>query len=418
MLSPSMVLFRSLALVCMAILPLAAPAQERVRARDLGVAPGIFTPGQTQRHHRCRRRARRPGHAARRRQGAHRGDRDPAAWRQRLSFAGAGGAACRQRLRQVRRQHPGRRAGRTGNPDPADLHAVRVEGGRCDGRLDAGTAGHAAGALDQSGRGRDQRWRPQRHPRAADHRRCGPAGAGKRDHRAGAGRQRRRRHRDHRIRMERRHRHFLARAAGLARRLDRGRAGADQFRWRAAGDGRAGGSRTRPLFVPERGRPTRCECQRHGRRPRRRFGDHRHRHRCAAQRPQPQARGLPGDDGAGPHRQLRIEWQRRLRAGVLDRRFGAPRLRCAATHHDRTGQRGDERACSRPASMRWRRRSTTRCSWRPRSPAMARRPRRYRWIACAGSWSNTVSIRPEPDPLPRTGAANRPRTPPITESIP
>lgn len=46
MVSQSMVLFRSVALVCMAILPLAAPAQERVRARDLGVAPGIFTPGK------------------------------------------------------------------------------------------------------------------------------------------------------------------------------------------------------------------------------------------------------------------------------------------------------------------------------------------------------------------------------------
>ena len=46
MVSPSMVLFRSLAVVCMAILPLAAPAQERARARDLGVAPGIFTPGK------------------------------------------------------------------------------------------------------------------------------------------------------------------------------------------------------------------------------------------------------------------------------------------------------------------------------------------------------------------------------------
>lgn len=46
MVSQSMVLFRSVALVCMAILPVVAPAQERVRARDLGVAPGIFTPGK------------------------------------------------------------------------------------------------------------------------------------------------------------------------------------------------------------------------------------------------------------------------------------------------------------------------------------------------------------------------------------
>lgn len=46
MLSPSKVLFRILVLVCMAILPLVAQAQERVRARDLGVAPGIFAPGK------------------------------------------------------------------------------------------------------------------------------------------------------------------------------------------------------------------------------------------------------------------------------------------------------------------------------------------------------------------------------------
>lgn len=46
MLSPSKVLFRILVLVCTAILPLVAQAQERVRARDLGVAPGIFAPGK------------------------------------------------------------------------------------------------------------------------------------------------------------------------------------------------------------------------------------------------------------------------------------------------------------------------------------------------------------------------------------
>ena len=42
MIIPSKVLFRSLALICMVIPPLAGHAQERVRARDLGVAPGIF----------------------------------------------------------------------------------------------------------------------------------------------------------------------------------------------------------------------------------------------------------------------------------------------------------------------------------------------------------------------------------------
>lgn len=45
---PSMALFRSLGLCCMLampLLPLTAQAQERVRARDLGVAPGIFAPG-------------------------------------------------------------------------------------------------------------------------------------------------------------------------------------------------------------------------------------------------------------------------------------------------------------------------------------------------------------------------------------
>lgn len=51
---PSMASFRSLGLCCMLtmpllpllpLLPLTAQAQERVRARDLGLAPGIFTPG-------------------------------------------------------------------------------------------------------------------------------------------------------------------------------------------------------------------------------------------------------------------------------------------------------------------------------------------------------------------------------------
>ena len=46
MISPSKVLFRSIALTCLAILPLAAQAQDRIRARDLGVAPGIFAPGK------------------------------------------------------------------------------------------------------------------------------------------------------------------------------------------------------------------------------------------------------------------------------------------------------------------------------------------------------------------------------------
>lgn len=50
MASRLLVLFRGIALACMAILPLAAPAQdreqERVHARDLGVAPGIFAPGK------------------------------------------------------------------------------------------------------------------------------------------------------------------------------------------------------------------------------------------------------------------------------------------------------------------------------------------------------------------------------------
>ena len=44
-----MSLFRKCSLVSAAMLlmlPLVAQAQERVRARELGVAPGIFTPGE------------------------------------------------------------------------------------------------------------------------------------------------------------------------------------------------------------------------------------------------------------------------------------------------------------------------------------------------------------------------------------
>ena len=70
--------------------------------------------------------------------------------------AGARGAARGQRVRQVRGRQPDRRAWRAGNPDPAHLHAVRVEGRRCHGGLDAGTTRHATGAVDQSGGGRNQ----------------------------------------------------------------------------------------------------------------------------------------------------------------------------------------------------------------------------------------------------------------------
>jgi D-aminopeptidase len=42
----TMALFRSVALTLLAILSMTAQAQERVRARDLGVAPGIFAPGK------------------------------------------------------------------------------------------------------------------------------------------------------------------------------------------------------------------------------------------------------------------------------------------------------------------------------------------------------------------------------------
>lgn len=47
MASPSMALFRGVALACVAMLPFALQAQERARARDLGVAPGIFAPGKS-----------------------------------------------------------------------------------------------------------------------------------------------------------------------------------------------------------------------------------------------------------------------------------------------------------------------------------------------------------------------------------
>ena len=50
MIGPSKVFFSRIALACIMMLPLAvqaqAQSQERVRARDLGVAPGIFTPGK------------------------------------------------------------------------------------------------------------------------------------------------------------------------------------------------------------------------------------------------------------------------------------------------------------------------------------------------------------------------------------
>ena len=50
MIGPSKAIFRSFVLACTVLLPLAAYAQapfpERVRARDLGVAPGIFSPGK------------------------------------------------------------------------------------------------------------------------------------------------------------------------------------------------------------------------------------------------------------------------------------------------------------------------------------------------------------------------------------
>ena len=150
---------------------------------------------------------------------------------------------------------------------------------------------------------RDQRRRVERHPQPA-----GASVARRRSHprrprRSGRRRQRRGRHRNARVRVEGRHRHRLASPAGPPGRLHRRGPRAEQLR-RGADDGwGAGGPRAWPLRLRAVGP---------GRRRRRLLHDRRG-HRCAARRPRPDAPGRAGGLRPGPHRLVVLQRQRRFR---------------------------------------------------------------------------------------------------------
>jgi hypothetical protein len=102
--------------------------------------------------------------------------------------------------------------------------------------------GHGAGPLDQSGGRRDQRWRAQRHPVQAGHRRPRGSGSGVGQRRAGTGGERGGRYGHGGLRLEGRDRHVVAQAPRPAGWLDGGGAGAEQLWRRPHHERRARGS--------------------------------------------------------------------------------------------------------------------------------------------------------------------------------
>ena len=98
--------------------------QQRPRARDLGIAPGVFPPGPLNAITDVA--GVRVGHTTRHRgrHRAHRRDGDPAARRQPVSGEGAGRRVRRQRVRQARRLDAGRGARHDRDADRAHQHAV------------------------------------------------------------------------------------------------------------------------------------------------------------------------------------------------------------------------------------------------------------------------------------------------------
>ncbi len=133
--------------------------EPRPRARDLGLAPGVFPPGPLNADHRRGRRARRPGDARRGRHGPHRRHRRPAARGEPLPGEGAGGRLRRQRVREARGIHPGARARDDRDADRPHEHARGRDGGRGGGRVDARAARQRGRALGERARGRDERRR-------------------------------------------------------------------------------------------------------------------------------------------------------------------------------------------------------------------------------------------------------------------
>ena len=165
---------RALALILMsvAVSAVTATAQTpngRARARDLGVKPGVFAPGANNAITDVSRRARRPDDGRPMATRCTPGHGHPAARRQPVSRSRARGAPRRQRVRKAHGQHAGQGARRARDADSAHVHAVRVEGGRRDGRVDARAAGHGARRFDQPCGWRDERRWAERHSLAAHH---------------------------------------------------------------------------------------------------------------------------------------------------------------------------------------------------------------------------------------------------------
>ena len=230
----------------------------------------------------------------------------------------------------------------------------------------------------------------ERHPRAArsDEERSAPRSR-RRDTGRGRGGKRRRRHGHGRLRLEGRHRHVVARAAGELGGWTVGVLVQTNFggvlQMMGAPVGRGSGRLASPRrLIDAEGR---------------RLDHHRRRDRRARLRPQPRAARRARAVGPRAHRLDRVERLGRLRHRVLDRgRRSARPLRPAA----RLTRTSWATTTCRPSSRRWSRRpkkrSTIRCSWPPRSIRAALPWRRSRSIACATCSGSTGSASADAEP--------------------
>jgi D-aminopeptidase len=223
-------------------------------------------------------------------------------------------------------------SGETRDADPPHLHALCVEGRRRDGgewmlerpgMQSVRSINPVVGETNDGGLN-DIRARPitAAMPCAAALETATDRSRRRRERGCGDG------HR--RLRVERRHRHGVARAPGLARRMDRSACSCSRTsaasctvdgvpRWARELGQYAFQRRTSPVTLPGRGRGAADG-----------NGDGSVIIIIAtdapAHRPQPRPRGRARDDGTRSHRQLGVERQRRLRARLLHRRVSSARV--------------------------------------------------------------------------------------------
>ena len=183
----------------------------RPRARDLGIAPGALTPGRSTpspTSPACASARRRSSRATRVRTGVtailpHGGnlfqDKVPGAVFVGNAFGKLAGSTQVDELGTIE--------------TPIVLTNTLAVGTAVDAvvRWTLAQPGNEQRALGQRARRRDQRRHAERHPRPARHARARDGGDRRREGRARRRRRGRRRHRHDRVRLERRHRHVVAR---------------------------------------------------------------------------------------------------------------------------------------------------------------------------------------------------------------